>query len=203
MLVLADEATGNLDESSAAAVIATLGELADEGRAVVLVTHEAQSAAAADRVLHLVEGRLRVAAGGRPARPRPVSGALREAWANVRARRGRSLLSGLGIVLVATMLAVAATVSYGLLTGFDRGAAEADLPDVLVSFDSQPASSVRERLAALPDLEAFSLREQLTSVPVPRRPRIGRQRGDRSGRPGAPRLRDRRRPRRLASAGEW
>jgi ABC-type lipoprotein export system ATPase subunit len=58
-LVLADEATGNLDESSAAAVIETLGGLADEGRAVVLVTHEAQSAAAADRVLHLVEGRLR------------------------------------------------------------------------------------------------------------------------------------------------
>ena len=60
-LVLADEATGNLDDASAAMVIATLGELADEGRAVVLVTHEAQSAAAADRVLHLVEGRLRVA----------------------------------------------------------------------------------------------------------------------------------------------
>ena len=100
-----------------------------------------------------------------------MSGALREAWANVRARRGRSLLGGLGIVLVATMLAVATTVSYGLLTGFDRGAAEADLPDVLVSFDSQPASAVRERLAALPDLEAFSLREQLTSVPV----RAGRE----------------------------
>jgi len=57
-LVLADEATGNLDSSSAAAVLATLAELAAEGRAVVLVTHELQSAAAADRVLHLVEGRL-------------------------------------------------------------------------------------------------------------------------------------------------
>jgi ABC-type lipoprotein release transport system permease subunit len=72
------------------------------------------------------------------------------------------------------MLAVATTVSYGLLTGFDRGAAEADLPDVLVSFDSQPASAVDERLAALPDLEAFSLREQLTSVPV----RAGRESAD-------------------------
>jgi ABC-type lipoprotein export system ATPase subunit len=58
VLVLADEATGNLDDASAAAVIGTLGELADEGRAVVLVTHEAQSAEAADRVLHLVDGRL-------------------------------------------------------------------------------------------------------------------------------------------------
>jgi ABC-type lipoprotein export system ATPase subunit len=57
-LVLADEATGNLDSSSAAAVIATLAELAAEGRAVVLVTHEPDSAAAADRVLHLVDGRL-------------------------------------------------------------------------------------------------------------------------------------------------
>jgi ABC-type antimicrobial peptide transport system permease subunit len=103
-----------------------------------------------------------------------VSGAFREAWANVRARRGRSLLGGVGIVLVATMLAVATTVSYGLLTGFDRGAAEANLPDVLLSFDSQPASAVRERLSALPDLEAFSLREQLTSAPV----RAGRESAD-------------------------
>ena len=60
-LVLADEATGNLDASSAAAVLAILAELAAEGRAVVLVTHEPQTAAAADRVLHLVEGRLRAA----------------------------------------------------------------------------------------------------------------------------------------------
>jgi ABC-type lipoprotein export system ATPase subunit len=68
VLVLADEATGNLDETSAEAVIATLSRLADEGRAVVLVTHEAQSAAAADRVLHLVEGELR--ADPRRAEPR-------------------------------------------------------------------------------------------------------------------------------------
>jgi ABC-type lipoprotein release transport system permease subunit len=116
-----------------------------------------------------------------------VSGALREAWANVRARRGRSLLNGLGVVLVAAMLAVAATVSYGLLTGFDRSAAEANLPDVIVSFDSQPASAVRERIAALPDLETFSLREQMTSVPL----RAGRESADNGvleivgpGRPG-------------------
>jgi ABC-type lipoprotein export system ATPase subunit len=58
VLVLADEATGNLDATSGATVLSILGELADEGRAVVLVTHEPQSAAAADRVLRLVEGRL-------------------------------------------------------------------------------------------------------------------------------------------------
>ncbi len=68
-LVLADEATGNLDSASGATVLAILAELAAEGRAVVLVTHEPQSAAAADRVLHLVDGRLQTAP--EPSLPRP------------------------------------------------------------------------------------------------------------------------------------
>lgn len=55
-LVLADEPTGNLDPQSAAAVLGLLRGLT--GRAVVIVTHEAESAAIADRVLSLEDGRL-------------------------------------------------------------------------------------------------------------------------------------------------
>jgi ABC-type antimicrobial peptide transport system permease subunit len=95
-----------------------------------------------------------------------LTGALQEAWANLRARRGRALLNAAGIVLVGAMLAVATTVSYGLLTGFDRSASQADLPDVIVRFDDQPESAVRERISALPDLAAYSLREETTDVPV-------------------------------------
>jgi len=58
VLVLADEATGSLDASSGTAVLELLRGLTDEGRAVVLVTHEAQAAAVADRVLHFADGRL-------------------------------------------------------------------------------------------------------------------------------------------------
>jgi len=57
-LVLADEPTGNLDTSSAAVVLSLLRGLTADGRGVVLVTHEQQATAEADRVLHLVEGRL-------------------------------------------------------------------------------------------------------------------------------------------------
>jgi ABC-type lipoprotein export system ATPase subunit len=57
-LVLADEPTGNLDEEAGAAVLALLRQVADQGRGVVLVTHEAQAARLADRVLHLRHGRL-------------------------------------------------------------------------------------------------------------------------------------------------
>jgi ABC-type lipoprotein export system ATPase subunit len=57
-LLLADEPTGNLDVEAGASVLALLRELAAEGRAVVLVTHEATAAAIADRVLRLDGGRL-------------------------------------------------------------------------------------------------------------------------------------------------
>jgi ABC-type lipoprotein export system ATPase subunit len=55
-LVLADEPTGNLDRDNGAAVLALLRSLRE--RAVVLVTHEPEAAAIADRVLHLRDGRL-------------------------------------------------------------------------------------------------------------------------------------------------
>jgi ABC-type lipoprotein export system ATPase subunit len=57
-LVLADEPTGNLDAESGADVLALLRRIADHDRAVVLVTHEREAAAIADRVLHLRDGRL-------------------------------------------------------------------------------------------------------------------------------------------------
>jgi len=63
-LLLADEPTGNLDVQAGADVLALLRELAAEGRAVVLVTHEPSAAAIADRVLRLEHGRL-------AAEPRP------------------------------------------------------------------------------------------------------------------------------------
>jgi ABC-type lipoprotein export system ATPase subunit len=57
-LVLADEPTGNLDAEAGAAVLGLLRGAADDGRAVVLVTHDEAATAVADRVLHLAEGRL-------------------------------------------------------------------------------------------------------------------------------------------------
>jgi ABC-type lipoprotein export system ATPase subunit len=53
-LILADEPTGSLDGANGAVVLELLANLS--GRAVVLVTHEADSAAIADRVLSLDDG---------------------------------------------------------------------------------------------------------------------------------------------------
>jgi ABC-type lipoprotein export system ATPase subunit len=57
-LLLADEPTGNLDAEAGADVLRLLRAGADEGLAVVMVTHEPAATAVADRVLTLREGRL-------------------------------------------------------------------------------------------------------------------------------------------------
>jgi ABC-type lipoprotein export system ATPase subunit len=57
-VLLADEPTGNLDDEAGHDVLSLLRGLADDGRAVVLVTHDHAATAAADRVLRLREGKL-------------------------------------------------------------------------------------------------------------------------------------------------
>jgi ABC-type lipoprotein export system ATPase subunit len=58
-LLLADEPTGNLDSATAAEILAVLIELAHtHGLTLVMVTHDAESAAHADRIVRLKDGHL-------------------------------------------------------------------------------------------------------------------------------------------------
>jgi len=57
-MILADEPTGNLDSTSTRDVLGLLRELHDTGRTVVLITHEADVAEAASRVVHMLDGRV-------------------------------------------------------------------------------------------------------------------------------------------------
>ncbi|MFE7865162.1 ABC transporter ATP-binding protein, partial [Streptomyces bacillaris] len=57
-VILADEPTGNLDSESEQRLLAQLLELAREGRAVVVVTHNQAVSDAADRVYRIADGRV-------------------------------------------------------------------------------------------------------------------------------------------------
>jgi putative ABC transport system ATP-binding protein len=57
-LLLADEPTGNLDSRSAADVLALIEEVHGSGQTVVLVTHDSDVAARAQRQVHLRDGRI-------------------------------------------------------------------------------------------------------------------------------------------------
>jgi ABC-type lipoprotein export system ATPase subunit len=65
-VVLADEPIGNLDAAAGDVVLDLLRAAADHRRAVVMVTHQAEATARADRVLRLEDGRLveETSAGG-------------------------------------------------------------------------------------------------------------------------------------------
>jgi putative ABC transport system ATP-binding protein len=55
-LILADEPTGNLDSASTSEVLEVFRELNEEGRTVVVITHEPDVAAFAQRVVRLRDG---------------------------------------------------------------------------------------------------------------------------------------------------
>ena len=58
-LLVADEPTGDLDRESAVRILDLIRQLArDYGKTIVMVTHDAKAAAAADRTLHLEKGQL-------------------------------------------------------------------------------------------------------------------------------------------------
>ena len=57
-LILADEPTGNLDSVSTADVLALLDELHAAGRTIVLITHEPDVAARADRIVRVFDGHI-------------------------------------------------------------------------------------------------------------------------------------------------
>ena len=58
-IIVADEPTGDLDATSAAAVMALLKRLHEElGKTLIMVTHDPKTAAYADQVLHLEKGKL-------------------------------------------------------------------------------------------------------------------------------------------------
>jgi len=57
-IILADEPTGNLDTKSGTAVMDILNSLHEEGRTIILITHDDKIAATAGRVLQIQDGQI-------------------------------------------------------------------------------------------------------------------------------------------------
>ena len=126
-IVLADEPTGALDSKSGEDVLMLLEQLAARGHTVIIITHAAEVAARADRVIEIKDGRIvrddgpRRAIVAAPA-PRPNGGdhrvrtlvaetleAGRTAVRALRANVFRTMLTLLGIVIgVASVIAMLA-----------------------------------------------------------------------------------------------
>ena len=95
---------------------------------------------------------------------------MSQAWAaavlRLRTGRRRTSVAVATIAVASLLLGTAVTVGYGLVTGFDRAANAADLPDVIAQFDERPVSGLNATLRALPNVAAVAYRFEFTHVPI-------------------------------------
>ncbi|BBQ84609.1 TPA: macrolide ABC transporter ATP-binding protein/permease MacB [Kluyvera ascorbata] len=115
-VILADEPTGALDSRSGEEVMAILHQLKEQGHTIIIVTHDPQVAAQAERVIEIRDGEIihnppaRPTSVTAPAPPRQdASGwrqfnnsfreALSMAWLAMVANKMRTLLTMLGIII--------------------------------------------------------------------------------------------------------
>ncbi|MBN1315011.1 MAG: ABC transporter ATP-binding protein [Anaerolineales bacterium] len=59
MFIAADEPTGNLDSKTAGSVIDVLEQLAQDGKTIVMVTHDNEMASRSMRTIHIADGKLK------------------------------------------------------------------------------------------------------------------------------------------------
>ncbi|CAK16390.1 MacB family efflux pump subunit [Pseudomonas entomophila] len=135
-IILADEPTGALDSHSGAEVMALLDELASQGHVIILITHDREVAARAQRIIEIRDGQMvsdSAASQPSPAQPEQLQAndlrqrldrgailkgawkgemieALQAAWRVMWINRFRTALTLLGIIIgvasVVVMLAV-------------------------------------------------------------------------------------------------
>ncbi len=112
-LILADEPTGNLDSKTSGEIMDLFVELNQEGKTIILVTHEPDIAEYSSRTLRFRDGRLTD-----DERRAPVLETLRTAVRSLLSNKIRSALTMLGIIIgvaaVITMVAIGAGASRNI-----------------------------------------------------------------------------------------
>ncbi len=134
-IILADEPTGNLDSKSSAEILRLLKELNEEGMTILIVTHEAEVAEAANRIITIRDGRIEsdrtreapapeskkspkntkpapsstLAAEARPEHGNRLRELFKQAFRSLFANKLRTFLSTLGVLIgVAAVIAMLA-----------------------------------------------------------------------------------------------
>ena len=152
-LILADEPTGNLDSSIGAEVMRLLGKLnVESGVTLIVVTHDPEVAAFADRVVHLRDGNIakiestkdipekiieQVGNGTQP--ELALSGGLsfgdlvRTAFENLRRRPVRNILTAAGVLIGIVTLVAMVSFGVGVQTEVNRNFQALGLENVFVS----------------------------------------------------------------------
>jgi macrolide transport system ATP-binding/permease protein len=113
-VILADEPTGALDSRSGVEVMALLEDLARKGHTVILITHDAEVARHADRVVEFSDGRVVRDSNSKPSTIDPAHNAmLRNLFMS---RQASPLLGGIGEAIRMAMRSLRANLFRTVLT---------------------------------------------------------------------------------------
>lgn len=182
-ILLADEPTGNLDSQSGREVMSIFKSLHEQGKTVIVVTHDPEVASYADRVLHIRDGKIekdershKVYVGSNKPVNHPqnssfLGGLLTGLVSGYRAilhNRLRSLLTVLGIVIgvaaVIGMLGVGEGAKRHITTEIEKLGA-----NVVMVFNRPPrtkeeAFEWRGRSKGLTYADAIAIKDKCTAV---------------------------------------
>ena len=150
-LVLADEPTGNLDSATGQEVMALLQEMnREQGVTLVVVTHDPDVAAYADRIVRLRDGQIaeitnavpevaptpeveEVAAAALPGRGVRQRDIMRTALRNLQRRPVRNILTAMGVLIGIVTLVAMVSFGVGVQREVQRNFETVGLENVFVS----------------------------------------------------------------------
>jgi ABC-type lipoprotein export system ATPase subunit len=152
-IILADEPTGNLDSATGAEVMNLLRELnMERGVTLIIVTHDLEVAAYADRIIHLRDGQIakieiseRAATKGelhslkksstknKPNGGLTIKDLLRTAFGNLRRRPIRNILTSAGVVIGIVTLVAMVSFGVGVQAEVNRNFEALGLENVFIS----------------------------------------------------------------------
>ena len=152
-IILADEPTGNLDSSTGAEVMNLLRELNTErGVTLIIVTHDPDVAAYADRIVHLKDGQIseieitdvspsdeNMPAASKSDPEAKANGGLafkdllRTAFGNLRRRPVRNILTSAGVVIGIVTLVAMVSFGVGVQAEVNRNFETLGLENVFIS----------------------------------------------------------------------
>ena len=158
-ILLADEPTGALDQKTGRQVMELFHKINDEGKTIIMITHDANIAAHAKRIVRILDGNI-----GKEIRRMHSMGIIRQSiqlsWENIKSNKMRTFLTTLGIIIGVTAVISLITIVNGVIATVMNEFASLGAGTISVSISGTPL----KRGLTESDLESLEALDNVAGV---------------------------------------